>query len=383
MRGLYFGRKGEVFLIQPAAPPGQRFEFAPGASLGLETDDTAAVDYLVEYFGSSLTPSEDPCAWIVEIDTTGETFESMRADRPEQPMTLPWFAFDQWTLELPSWRHGYGRLRADDEERGCAFALEPGRVLLAAGRANPRWRFSSVITVHETIGSQLRERALELHAAAIESDGSAVVVAGPKNAGKTTLSLNLLRSGGLGWLANDRLFAGFEEGVPTIRGVPTPLRLPPEAVAAFPEPAEGLPPEVGRHHIHSFAELAGPPPPEPRPGDELMVNLAQAARGMDVDRPAAARLGCFLFPTVDTSRRGWDLEPLDREQAVAELEANLFGTLARERPPTVFENDTSPEAPAGLVAELAAAAPAWRLTLGEGAYSEPGFAEKLLSEALG
>ena len=111
-----------------------------------------------------------------------------------------------------------------------------------------------------------------------------------------------------------------------------------------------------------------------------MLNPAQVARRLGVERTASAPLGALVFPEVDTSRSGWSIEPLDSEAVATEIWANLFGDAARPRPPTVFEalQGGRSEPDRRLAEEMASAAPGYRAILGRGAYDDPGFAERFL-----
>jgi hypothetical protein len=380
---LYFGRNGKALLTEKTVPEAGALAFAPGASIQIAAADLAALAYLEEYFGASLAPTAGGAEWRLRIEASGEGHARLLAGRPADPEPAPWFAFDQSVFSLPSWKEEGGRLMAFDQERGCVLGLRPGDLQLWADPDRLRWRFTAVMAIQEMIGANLRSRALETHCAAIGTGGRAIAIAGPKGAGKTTLSLNLLRGGADRWIANDRAFLEFEAGDPVVRGMPTSLRIPPALAAEFPELVAGLAPGFGRHHIHSSAELEGRPPVAGQPpGEEAMLSLTQAAAQIGVATLPSAPLGALLFPRVEAGAGGWRIQPLSADRAAAALSANLFGSTARPRAPTVFERaaGASSSPPPEIAEGIAAAVPSYAVTLGPGASGAADFAARFLAE---
>jgi hypothetical protein len=184
----------------------------------------------------------------------------------------------------------------------------------------------------------------------------------------------------VGWLANDRVFAGREAGPISVRGVPTPLKVRAATAAEFPELASGLP-AIERPFLYGAEEAMPGPEAEPRQSDTLMLSPPQVAARLGARRRAASPLGGIVFPEVDPSSEGWSVERLAPAE-VAELGwANLFGEAGGPRPPTVFEELEEGRAePDRRIAEaMANGAPGFRVCLGRGAYEGPDFAQRFLA----
>jgi hypothetical protein len=282
-------------------------------------------------------------------------------------------------LSLPAWPAADGVIVADPE-RSCCLALAPSRARLVGDPGTRRWRFTSMLLCHEIAATRLRGTCLDVHAAAVEVSGRAVLIVGPKGAGKTTLALHLLRSGLCGMMANDRAFVGCESGAVVVRGVPTAVKVRPSTQAEFPELRRDLPP-VERPYLYTLDELAREASSPGRvDSTEFALSPAQLARQLRVTPVGTAPLGAVVFPEVRADLVGWAVERLDAAGAGRRLFANLYGGPPGRRGPTIFEElDGGGRLPSGdLATELARTVPAYRVTLGSGAYAERRFAERLL-----
>jgi hypothetical protein len=74
----------------------------------------------------------------------------------------------------------------------------------------------------------------ELHCACVAKEQDGVLVAGPSGSGKSTLALALSQQG-FGFLSDDRTFCSLEKAQIQSWGMPTPLKLRPEATLWFDE----------------------------------------------------------------------------------------------------------------------------------------------------
>jgi hypothetical protein len=74
----------------------------------------------------------------------------------------------------------------------------------------------------------------ELHCACVAGAQDGLLLAGPSGAGKSTLALALSQQG-FGFLSDDRTFCSVENGEAQVWGLPTPLKLRPEATLWFDE----------------------------------------------------------------------------------------------------------------------------------------------------
>jgi hypothetical protein len=364
--------------------------FGP-ATVALASVDAAAEEWLDEVLSPWFAPTARVADWRLRIASRPGAYEALRARRPPDAMPRACFAHDTRTLALPAWTDADGRVVLDDEQRSCLLLVEPSRVELVGDAASLRWRFTAMWVMHEMVATRLRPTHLDVHAAAVESGGRAILIAGPKGAGKTTLSFHLLRSRLCRAIANDRAFAGLADDGFAIRGVPTAIKLRPETIAAFPELLRGLP-NVERPYLLTLAELGrvrGGPWRAP-PG-EIALSPAQIMRQLNVRALDAAPLGAIAFPELRSDLDGWTVEGLGQREVAAALAANMYGAHAAgpgarsgPRPATIFEQIAGVGGVDGAVASaLSEGARGFRVLLGPNAYDDPRFAARLLDELLG
>jgi hypothetical protein len=229
----------------------------------------------------------------------------------------------------------------------------------------------------------MSETHLDVHAAAVEVDGRALLIAGPKGSGKTTLSLHLLRSGRCRAIANDRSFVGAAGERFEVRGMPTAVKLRPPTVAEFPELVRGLP-HVDRPYLYTIDELARARDDGHASAasdmDEIALSPPQLLRQIDARPLASAPLGGVVFPELRRDLDGWTVERLEHRDAAAALLANLYGSASSRREATIFEEVSGGvRAPSADLADaIARSAPSRRLVLGPNASAERDFAARLL-----
>jgi hypothetical protein len=136
---------------------------------------------------------------------------------------------------------------------------------------------------------------LPLHAAAVTSacaattargrslgdqPGGAVLLMGPKRAGKTTTLLRLLRAGAAGLVANDKVFVRAAPGIrPELRSLPVSIGVRADTLGLFPELA-ALKGQAGDLHVDNHASGDG----------RLIVPLPVLARAFDTKVTPVARL---------------------------------------------------------------------------------------------
>ena len=359
------------------------------ASVALTFDDRAAADWLAEVMAPCFAPAEGPAEWTFRLSSRKEAHAAVAAGRPPDAAPRVCFAHDTRTMSLPAWAEGSGGIALADDERHCFLVVGPRRVDLAGDPASRRWRFTSMCVMQEIAATRLRRTELDVHAAAVEAAGRAVLIVGRKGAGKTTVSLHLLRSGRCRAIANDRVFAGTAGGRSHVRGIPTAVKLHPPTIAQFPELLRGLP-RVERPYLHSLAELAQASAAQASTvhvGDtgELALSPAQLVRQMNTEARDVAPLGAVVFPQIRADIESWSVERLTPSEVGAEIWANLYGSACGLRAPTLFEELTGGlSVPSRDLADaIAASVIGYRVALGPRAYDDSAFAARLLESVLG
>jgi hypothetical protein len=358
---------------------GPALDFGPLSGLRLDGDDPAVVAWAREYFGPALCERPEDEA-EVEVRIAHGARDELLEGRPDEARPHPFFVFDQRLHELPCWAGLEGTVGLDEPRSSLVEVLPDGATVAGDFEAR-RWRFTLALVIKELLASRMRHDQLEMHAAAVESKGRAIVFAGPKGAGKTTLSCHLMRAGGCASIANDRVFLSLVDGVASALGMPSALKVKPGTDAEFPELRSGLP-DIPRPYLYTQAELRDLPATAPSHSEELMVGPEQLADLLGATRLGSAPLGALVFPHVDPGAEGIAIEQLSPEEARVRILDSRFGDPARRRA-TVFEEvNGHPLPPPGnaLAPAMAEAVPSFDAVLGRGAYDDSGFAEALLEE---
>jgi hypothetical protein len=355
------------------------------STVSLASDDQPAADWLIEVLSPWFEPTTHRADWQVSLSSSQKAYAHLCDCSSQSTAKRTCFAHDTRVMAFPSWSDGAGRVALADIERHCFVIVEPSRVALFGDPASKRWRMTSMWTVQEIAATGMRRTAVDVHAAAVETHGRAVLIAGAKGAGKTTLSLHFLRSGRCRSIANDRAFVGGAANAFVVRGMPTAVKLLPASQVEFPELMRGLP-RVERPYLYRIDELAREAAGEsPSDAGEVLLSPTHLLRQMKVEPLGAAPLGAIVFPTIRGEVDGWLVERLDPRRVAAELQSNLYGKTCAMRPPTVFEElsggRSAPSADA--VEAISESVRGYRAHLGPNAYADPGFAEHMLEAVLG
>jgi hypothetical protein len=212
-----------------------------------------------------------------------------------------------------------------DEECFLIPELDKGRIEVLANGDGWKTRRCLMRLVRELATIQaLHQGDLFIHGAAIECRGGAVILAGAKRSGKTTMLINALRQGNAHYLSNDRVYVERTGNTLCVRGMPTIVRVRPDSLAHVP----GLKPPACDHPYRYYltdseceqrSAMIQPAYQEPP-----AMSPSQFSRWLGVQMTAAAPLRAIVFPRIDSSISSYALEPIRATDAESLLAANCF-----------------------------------------------------------
>lgn len=260
---------------------------------------------------------------------------------------VPCFALDSRVVVLPAWDDRGGMVIAD-AELACHYRLEPGAVEVVARPESRRARIGLMRVVREMLAAPVvgTGAIAEVHAAAFCVGERAVLLAGAKGTGKTTMLIHALMSRSASFVANDRVFIGGSSGPAFVGGVPTVVSIRPPTLRFFP--------------ILGIA------------AEGLRLSPAELARRLGVSRARGAPIAAVVFPLVSGAVDAWSFEPLSSADGAARLRANLYGAGPEGPERTVFAGASSGSAPPGaqeaVIDSLVARVPCIRVHAGRRAY---------------
>lgn len=346
-----------------------------GARIAVETDDQGASRWLAEF----VTPWFEPCPALssacIRFTVSRAEFEAIERGYAKATTCLvPCFALDRGVVALPGWTEA-GITVVADTELGSFYRVSGTAVEVIARPEFPRARIGLMRVVREFLiaAAQSTNRLLDLHAAAFATPAGAVLLVGPKQAGKTTLLTHFLRYGSASLIANDRVLVDVEPQSPIAFGVPTLVSVRVDTLELFPDLRRS--PNERPSVLHS-GESPGPIIFEPSgtgPSRDFGLSPSQLAQRCGSGTTRCAPLAAIVFPEIDVVSAGWSLEPLAIEVGSMQLLDSLYGVRALQRLRTIFEDMVDRREPQcdnapAQVARLSAAMPLFRCRLGTDAY---------------
>ena len=165
---------------------------------------------------------------------------------------------------------------------------------------------------------------LFMHSAAAVHRGGALVIAGDKSAGKTTMLLHALRQPRAQFLSNDRVLVELGPQGPIARGMPTIVKVRGECLQHIPGLSEPGQEHPLRHYLTIQECVQGSDLIEPPKRCPASMSPAQFCRWLDVEAVAEAPLETVVFPRVDPTVDGFAVRPLSVSEAAGRLAASLF-----------------------------------------------------------
>lgn len=303
--------------------------------------------------------------------------------------SFPCFALDAGVHPLPG-RESGGAVVVHDARFGASYRLEPGAVTVVVPGDTPGARLAVFRVVRELAVATVRGPGRgQLHASAVATPEGVVALAGPKEAGKTTLAVHLA-STGAALVSNDRVLVARDGAGWRAVGVPTIVSVRPATLALFPElarrvPAVERPVALSSRETAAALDAAGPVTAA-HTRQPLGVSLAQIGEATGAPLSPGGSLRCVAFVHRDTTSRAFAVEALERDEARHALEAARLGAGA-PRPATIFERVLGVDSPERqeqrTLARLADEVRCVAVHVGGRSLDDPDDARRLLAQLAG
>jgi hypothetical protein len=359
----------------------------PGAETTVEADDPALSSWLDEFLLPGFDHAE-PATTAPTVVVCSDAAAPLATSDASTPLdVVPCFALDREIAGHAARKVG-DSIVITDQRYGNEYRLDPDAVRVLRHGPSARSRAGVMRVVRELVTAQSLADGtrLQLHGAALAHDGRTIVLAGPKEAGKTTLTTRLAAVGGLPIVGNDRLLvlpAPETAKSWTVRGIATVVSVRPGTRTQLPGRFDDLPDLPSPAHL-TLAELDAVAPREPAraPTGRLKLSPAQFARAAGVSVERGGDLHGVLLLAVDPALDGYSLEPSGPDRARAELDAIRYGSRRDGTPRTVFVVWLGVRRPAGaddaLLDELASSTSVRHLRVGPRVLHDDALATELL-----
>ncbi|MBI3767950.1 MAG: hypothetical protein HY271_05560 [Deltaproteobacteria bacterium] len=358
-----------------------------GLQIDVHSNEAAPLQWLVEFLSPHLAAES---ASVRRRDVSLILDPSHYARLLAKPASghqerIDCFTADGEFEQLALWHEDAdGRLLHDAGAQAFVrIAARQGGIEIVAPTDHARVRISLMRVIRELAMLQSLHRGdLFIHAAAGVLRGRAVVIAGQKRAGKTTMLLDLLRRGEVQYLSNDRIMVDTSADPPVVRGMPTIVKVRAESLRFVPSLTEPAPGDPQRHYLTMQECASGSPLLEPPTRQPTSMSPVQFCRWLGVEPRAAAPIGTIVFPTVDPAVTRFDVRVLRAPQAAERIRASLFSAGSNGRVSQAFGADWDGAFPAhdatlDACRRLAERCAAYECRIGPDAFHRPSVWESI------
>jgi hypothetical protein len=356
-------------------------------TIAAHAEDPSTLAWLEEF----LTPAFDgsdaaraECCVLLDTDPARYREIVRLGPRPDGGR-IAGFVLDDRVATHAAWRSAGDERSVFDDRLGAFYVVSRSgaRVQAVTDGLRPASRVALMRVVRELTLSRLRlQGGLLLHGAALASAARGIIIAGPKEAGKTTLAMHALRAPGARFVSNDRVWLDLLGEPMRMRGVPSIVAIRPSTLDCFPAVRERLRHSGYRHALTIGEARAAKRPPTEKPAS---VTAAQLCDALGVRAEAEAPLSSIVFPRVSGGAGGIEIEPLTATAAARRLAASLFHAANPAQVSEAFPPPEGARVPDAFTlhercATVAARVPCYDARLGRDAYGDPSSAEALVRE---
>lgn len=366
-------------LAPSSGPHGERNAYRFGTArvtVDIEDEDAARwlAEFLIPWFSADTAADGGVVLRMTLSKELVNELAVRQANASVQP--VPCFRLDRGLACFPAWIESDGTTVAADTTYRCFYRVRPHAVDVIAAPGDYLARVGLMRAVREVLilSAASRPAALDLHAAALVHRGSAVLLAGARKQGKTTLLAHALASGEAALMANDRVIV--DTASSQAEGVPTVVAVREGTERLFPALGRGLPRRATLLHA---AEISTPGARAAASGSRLVLSPTQFAGQLGADVEPRARLGAIVFPEIREGEPSWSLQRLAMEEGRHRLSEAMYARDVDPRERSLFHGalGVPAEMPAtsscglerqDLLMRLAAAVPMLHLRVGPDVY---------------
>jgi hypothetical protein len=356
-----------------------------GITIRASLERAADLQWLEEFFLPWFERSDDAPDVEVLVSRDPAGYKQLLASEPGEARVKA-FMMDNRTVEFPIWNVRGAQLAFHDEEHRMFFLRTGKTIRLVCGDREGSLRMNVMRVLRElAMGvAQLRGGRL-LHASAVAIEGRALIITGPRQAGKTSLLTYLLANSPAQFLCNDRLLVKQYDRSIRLLGIPTIVSIRDGTLDLFP----GMRQSIENQRFTTRATLAEARASKgqtlaPQKQGRLSLSPHQYCALLGCDPVRAAAGAVLLFPRQTGQAGELGLVRLTAHEARIRLGECLFGHISPDSLsaaftilPGTFSRMTAPDDDA-LCSELANGLPAYDCVLGNNTYENDRGAGELL-----
>ena len=330
------------------------------------------------------------CHVAVVMDTRQYMDTFRRGPRPDG-RHINCFALDTGLVRLPMWQSLDDTQVIFDREFKLFYVVNPDRsqvrILAPSGSRSVRTALMRLVREF-AMTSSVRAGALIIHGAAFGVGDRGVVIAGPKKAGKTTLLMHVLQHVAARFVSNDRVVAAWEDGSPTLYGMPTIVTVRQQGARRLRFLHERIL-ASSYHERYTLAETGQRIGRVDRPDryGRWSMSPAQFCELLQVRPLAQVPAYALVFPRVTGQPGIIELNHLSADEAAVQLASALFRAHSSLKTAEMLTSaDGPPRERASfdnLCRQLASGVRSFTCALGREAYQSGDSAEALVKQIIG
>jgi hypothetical protein len=353
------------------------FSYA-GAGFLARSEDPADLAWLADFFHPAFEPAAGAGEQTFTLEKNPDALAQARLLESPDAERVAAFVLDTAVEELPGRRTARAGLIAYDAFFEVAYHREQDIWICDAGhtgghrRARGAWMRS------------IREAAMDhvwthgaslLHASAFAIGDRAVLVAGDKEAGKTSLlCAALLQTDASFFLSNDRVVLEREGMRLCVRPLPSIVSIRQGSARVVPSLREAL--------SSARENYLGAPVSATEEPERWILSPRQFSSLLGREMRHEAEVGCCLFPRIDPSETSFQLRALIGEERTRRISECAFAKSHLGRRSELFRRDGETAFPSARelwqrVLDDLHGVPCYELKMGPGLY-QPGGMERLI-----
>lgn len=332
-------------------------------------------EFLYPQFEITDTPFYD-CEIHLILDD--KWFNNLFQKGPQSKIKINGFILDKKIVKLILWQSSRNCQILFDEECNVFYLIsyEKKEVSVLAHHTKSigfRTALMRVIAEYAMNYSRTHDGCF-IHSAAFSYDGKGIIIAGPKNSGKTSLLIYFLQNLPSQFISNDRVLVCFNEGTPIIYGMPTVITVSENTLQMFPQ----LKINFARYYFHHRDTIDETLQRKRNPYElgykEFTFSTGQFCKLLEVKSSSGSKLSAILFPCISKKGDFIFLEKLPKVVVLERLKEARFAKDIMESQSFFHLNDNNHSSLRGvlsyedLVCKLAHRIPCFDCYLGFQTY---------------
>ena len=351
--------------------------------------DNDVLVWLVEFLCPQFHIAESE-KFDVEIhyELNDHEFDQLMGKQPKKRELLAAFILDTRVEYCINWSKRQDCRVLFDYRNGIFFIInskQPKVQVLVHSSKSTDPRTALMRVVREILIHNLDSADSSLvHSAAFLYKKSGIMIAGPKNAGKTSLLIHCLKANGSYYISNDRVFVCRLEDKFHLKGMPTVITISRETVNLFRYLREAIKSEH-YHHAYSTREiLAGKFKPRDNNRSVYTLNQRQFCAATGTQAASGGLLSAILFPIISKHSDDFSVTRIGFELAREHLNES---ELARDSAQVssefnILANPNRSGSYYRLASSIARTVPCFELKIGSRAYKDKEFDHRYLASLL-